>query len=186
MKINQRKENEIYCSNCGVLINIESRYCSGCGFEQLDFDKLSIGINADINISNEQNHSTLVNKISKQPKSYTVSNVLIFLFISILVLSIFKMVHETNQKNISSSVNKESNNSALDINNCVGVGDQSCIDRVRQNFNNTGKTILGEEYLGDGRFGISFMDRQYAGAYNATVSTDCNCNVTNSNVTTVR
>lgn len=34
-----RKENEIYCSNCGVLINIESRFCSGCGSEQLEFVK---------------------------------------------------------------------------------------------------------------------------------------------------
>lgn len=33
-----RKENEIYCSNCGVIINIESLFCSGCGLKQLDFE----------------------------------------------------------------------------------------------------------------------------------------------------
>jgi hypothetical protein len=31
-----RKENEIYCSNCGVLINIDSRFCPSCGSEQMD------------------------------------------------------------------------------------------------------------------------------------------------------
>lgn len=181
-----KSENEIYCSNCGELISIESKFCSGCGYKQYDLNKLSPGFNSDINISNENNHSTLENKVSKQTKSHATSNVLIFLFISVLILSVILIAHENNQKNISSTTNNKSNNSTSDVNNCVGVGNQSCIDRVRQNFTNTGKTILGEEYLGDGRFGISFMDRQYPGAYNATISTDCNCNVTNSNVTTVR
>jgi hypothetical protein len=78
----------------------------------------------------------------------------------------------------------ESSNSVS--NECTGVGSQSCIDNVRQNFSNTGKTILGEQYLGDGRFGISFMDSQHPGAYNATISTDCKCNITSSNVSTMR
>ncbi len=181
-----RKENEIYCSNCGVLFNIDSRFCPSCGFEQLDLNKLSLNNNVDTQISNEQSQSNSKSYVSEQPKSYTVTNVLVFVFISILVLAIFKMVHESNQKNISSTAEKGSYNSPSDINNCVGVGNQSCIDKVRLNFSNTGKTILGEQYLGDGRFGISFMDSQYPGAYNATISTDCNCNVTNSNVTTIR
>ncbi len=57
-------------------------------------------------------------------------------------------------------------------------GTENCISGVRANFNSTGKTILGEEYLGNGKFGISFMDFQHAGnVYNATVWTDCNCTV---------
>ena len=68
--------------------------------------------------------------------------------------------------------------------NCYG--NESCISKIRENFSNTGKTILGEEYLGNGKFGISFMDAQHGDAYNATVTTDCNCNVTNVNVSTIR
>jgi hypothetical protein len=67
------------------------------------------------------------------------------------------------------------------------IGDEGCISQVRSNFSNTGKTILGEQYLGDGKFGISFLDSQYYGAsYNATVSTDCNCNVSIGSVSTVQ
>ncbi len=40
-----RKENEIYCSNCGVLINIDSRFCPSCGMEQLNFDNKLIDLN---------------------------------------------------------------------------------------------------------------------------------------------
>jgi hypothetical protein len=66
------------------------------------------------------------------------------------------------------------------------IGNQGCISKVRENFTNTGKTILGEEYIGNGKFGISFMDSQHPGAFNATVTTDCNCNVLNVNVSTIR
>ena len=80
-----------------------------------------------------------------------------------------------------------SNSSNLEAKGCTGVGNQSCIDKVRQNFNNTGKTILGEEYLDNGRFGISFLDAQYpSAAYNARIYTDCNCNITNVDVSTVK
>jgi hypothetical protein len=68
--------------------------------------------------------------------------------------------------------------------NCIG--NEGCISKVRENFISTGKTILGEEYIGNGKFGISFMDSQRPGAYNATVTTDCNCNVTDVNVSTIR
>jgi hypothetical protein len=58
--------------------------------------------------------------------------------------------------------------------------------QIRSNFENTGKNILEEQYLGDGRFSISFMDSQYPGAYNARISTDCNCNITSTNISTIR
>ena len=101
-----------------------------------------------------------------------------FLIIAIFILLISLALYLGDKKNIPSS------NSIAE--ECTGVGSQSCIDNVRQNFNNTGKTILGEQYLGDGRFGISFMDSQHPGAYNATISTDCKCKITSSNVSTIR
>ena len=78
---------------------------------------------------------------------------------------------------------KDKNSVASD---CNGVGSENCIEKVRASFTSTGKTILGEQYLGGGRFGISFMDNQHPGAYNATVSTDCKCDITNSNISTIR
>ena len=179
-----RKENEIYCSNCGVIIKIDSRFCSGCGFEQLDYkgspssfsDIHSIKKNKE-NSSFEKNVSQEVLVEKSENKIYTK-----WWFWLIAVILLGALYPKKSSTNLSS----ESPKSNSSENNCIGVGNQSCIDKVRQNFNNTGKTILGEEYLGDGRFGISFLDSQYAGAYNATISTDCNCNVINSNVKTVR
>ena len=78
---------------------------------------------------------------------------------------------------------KNNNSNAGD---CTGAGNENCIESVRTSLTNTGKTILGEQYLGNGRFGISFMDNQHPGAYNATIYTDCKCNITNSNVSTIR
>jgi hypothetical protein len=63
-----------------------------------------------------------------------------------------------------------------------GVGDENCISKVRDRFTNTGKNILGEKYLGNGKFGITFMDAQKPGAFEATVYTDCDCNVINADV----
>lgn len=60
-----------------------------------------------------------------------------------------------------------------------GTGNEKCISTIRNNFSNTGKTILGEEYLGNGNFGITFIDRNRPGSYTARVSTDCNCGITN-------
>ena len=67
---------------------------------------------------------------------------------------------------------------------CVGFGNESCIDKVRERF--TGKNILGEQYLGDGQFGISFLDASRGESYNAKVSTDCNCKILNVNVEIMR
>ena len=69
---------------------------------------------------------------------------------------------------------------------CSGLGTDVCIDKVRLNFENTGKTILGEEYLGNGNFGISFIDRNKPGSYSARVSTDCECGITNVQVSNLR
>lgn len=65
-------------------------------------------------------------------------------------------------------------------------GDRSCISKVRENFNNSGKQILGEEYLENGKFGISFLDPSRGEAYNAVVTTDCNCGLTDVDVSVMR
>jgi len=82
----------------------------------------------------------------------------------------------------SSSSRHERNNS--ETQSCIG--NEGCISKVRENFSNSGKTILGEQYLGNGKFGISFMDSQHPGAFNSTVYTDCNCAITNVSVSTIR
>jgi hypothetical protein len=88
--------------------------------------------------------------------------------------------NNSDNSNYQSDFSRNNNNQ-----NCIG--NQDCISKIRENFSNTGKTILGEEYIGNGKFGISFMDSQHPGAaYNATVSSDCNCNIINSDVSTIR
>ncbi len=69
---------------------------------------------------------------------------------------------------------------------CAGFGTESCIDKVRLNFENTNKTILGEEYLGNGQFGFTFIDRNHPGAFTAKINTDCNCTITNVQVSIIR
>ena len=68
--------------------------------------------------------------------------------------------------------------------NCLG--DENCISKVRENFTNSGKQILSEQYLGDGMFGISFLDPTRGVSANAKVSTDCNCNVIDVRVSIMR
>jgi hypothetical protein len=105
------------------------------------------------------------------------------LIVIFLIITIGWLISKNLEIDIFSSSPKfEKSNSSSQ--NCIG--NQSCISNVRENFNNTGKTILGEEYLGNGKFGISFMDSQHSGAFNATVKTDCNCNVTNVYISTIR
>lgn len=65
-------------------------------------------------------------------------------------------------------------------------GNEGCIDKVRTNFTNTGKQILGEKYLENGLFGISFLDASKGETYNAEVSTDCNCNIVNVHVSIMK
>lgn len=102
-------------------------------------------------------------------------------FVIIGILAVLGAISKGFDKNNSSTYRQSNSNTE----NCFGT--ENCISKVRENFNNTGKTILGEEYLGNGKFGISFMDSQHPGAaYNATVKTDCNCNVLDVNVSTIR
>lgn len=60
---------------------------------------------------------------------------------------------------------------------CSGAGNEGCISKIRINFAQTGKNILAEKYLGEGKFGIAFMDSQHPGAYDAIVTTDCKCEI---------
>jgi hypothetical protein len=78
---------------------------------------------------------------------------------------------------------KSNNNSNHE---CTTNGTRACIDQVRSHFTKTGKTILGEEYLNNGIFGITFMDSEHPGAFTARVYTDCKCNITNADVNTIR
>lgn len=65
---------------------------------------------------------------------------------------------------------------------CMGNGNRGCIEKVRSNLTKTGKVIVEEEYLDNGIFGISFLDPNAGEVYYATVSTDCNCAITNAKV----
>jgi hypothetical protein len=66
-------------------------------------------------------------------------------------------------------------------------GNESCISIVRNNFTSTGKTILSEQYLGEGKFSITFVDLQYPDLLNnAVIDTDCECKLTNVKVSTAR
>ncbi len=56
-----RKENEIYCSNCGVLINVESRFCSGCGSKQYDFENAPLPVSASNQIDSSRPYFPQVN-----------------------------------------------------------------------------------------------------------------------------
>jgi hypothetical protein len=184
-----RKENEIYCSNCGTLINLEARFCTTCGFNQVEFpilSKINDKLNKEESILNIE-EPVLDYKIESEKNKVIAdvkkNKVIGYIFFFILVYAIWYFTSTTSTSSANSSNISSSNSVAKE---CNGVGNESCISSVRQNFNNTGKTILGEQYLGDGRFGISFMDSQHPGAYNATISTDCKCNITNSNVSTIR
>lgn len=66
------------------------------------------------------------------------------------------------------------------------IGSENCITFIRNNFRNTGKQILGEQYLGQGQFGISFLDINRGQAFNANVTTDCNCELINVHISIMR
>ena len=102
------------------------------------------------------------------------------IFISLIILALFLFFAENGDKSKMGSSDMDSN----DKENCIG--NQECISKVRTHFSNTGKTILGEQYLGNGRFGISFIDSEHPDAFNATINTDCNCEITNVDVSNIR
>lgn len=69
---------------------------------------------------------------------------------------------------------------------CSGFGNEGCINEVREHFGKTSVRILGEQYLGDGVFGISFLDPLMGESYNSRVTTDCNCKVLNVDISVMR
>lgn len=95
----------------------------------------------------------------------------------IILFTLGKIIRDPKKSNLSSSVSSISSS-------CIG--NQGCINNVRLNFENSGKQILGEEYLGDGLFGISFLDARRGVSANAKVTTDCNCNIINVDVSLMR
>ena len=101
------------------------------------------------------------------------------------IISVIYVQNTTDKRmNTTKQEDFKKNHDSSNSNPCYG--NENCIAKVRNNFKNTGKQILGEQYLGDGKFGISFLDASRGEAYNAYVSTDCNCNVTNVNVSIMR
>ncbi len=67
---------------------------------------------------------------------------------------------------------------------CLGNGDRSCINKIRSNFKNSGKDIIGEQYDGDGIFQIQFIEYG-RGSFNAYVRMDCECEIAHINVTSL-
>ncbi len=104
-------------------------------------------------------------------------------FILVIFIGIGFGSDENTSSNNTSSKNSSTESNSTEIKKekkCVGS--KNCITSVRRNFVNTGKQILGEEYLGEGQFGISFMDISKGSSYNtfnSVVTTDCDCNIIN-------
>jgi len=122
----------------------------------------------------------------KKVNDYLKKNPILTIILAILIFYIsFKFTSSTISKS-NNSTNKVINPSNSEKSGCVGFGNESCIDRVRENFTNTGKQILGEEYLDNGQFGISFLDPSRGQTYNSKVSTDCNCKIINVSVQVMR
>jgi len=93
--------------------------------------------------------------------------------------------NKTNNSNLKNEKTSSDNlNESKGYEPCYGS--ENCVDKVRNNFRNAGKQILSEEYLGRGKFGITFLDPLRGEAYNADVSTDCNCIISNVRVTIVQ
>ena len=64
---------------------------------------------------------------------------------------------------------------------CSGNGNQNCINQIRSQFRGANKDIVSEQYEGDGIFNIQFIEYG-AGAYNAYIRMDCNCEIAHINV----
>ena len=111
--------------------------------------------------------------------------------LSLFTLIIFLLIAFGSEESEKRSSNSNTGNSSST--NSSGTqrqepcnGSENCIQQVRNNFQNSGKQILGEQYLGRGKFGITFLDPLRGEAYNADVSTDCNCNISNVRVSVVQ
>lgn len=112
--------------------------------------------------------------------------------LSLFTLIIFLLIafgsEDSNKKSstISNTENTSSTNNSRTQRQEPCNGSENCIQQVRNNFQNSGKQILGEQYLGQGKFGITFLDPSRGEAYNADVSTDCNCIIKNVRVSVVQ
>jgi hypothetical protein len=66
---------------------------------------------------------------------------------------------------------------------CEGNGSENCISEIRSLVSGSGKTILSEQYEGNGKFQVQFMGN--GGTYNATYFMDCDCKPSSVDVTTL-
>lgn len=99
----------------------------------------------------------------------------------IIVILYYQNYYNSERENEATNIE----NSNYKTNPCYG--NESCISVARERFTSTGKTILSEQYLGEGKFSITFIDLQYPDLLNnAVIYTDCECKVTNVNVSTAR
>ena len=114
---------------------------------------------------------------------FNVEFLIVMIYVPLILIVLWKGIKDTKEIKTESQIKTESNKSKQ---GCVGFGNEGCIDKVRDNFNLTGKKILGEEYLGNGQFGISFLDPNRGKTYNSKVSTDCNCKILDVNVSIMR
>lgn len=114
-----------------------------------------------------------------KPFRFTPKSFLIFLVLCIT----FGWIIGKALVNKSERLPSNNEESKSQIKNCIG--NQDCISKVREHFTNTNKTILGEEYLGNGKFGISFLDPQRDSDFNAKIWTDCNCIITNVEISAI-
>jgi hypothetical protein len=112
----------------------------------------------------------------------------LFSFFTIILFAFiaFGSDDSKSSKKSKTSSGSESSSSRQSSRSSNCVGSECCISQVRTNFGNTGKQILGEDYLGNGTFGISFLDARRGETYNAKVYTDCNCAIINVNVSRMR
>jgi hypothetical protein len=93
---------------------------------------------------------------------------------SLLLLSVFIYFYSGDKK-YKKSINQN--------NDCIG--NSNCITRIRQNYNSTNKQILNESYEGDGKFKITALDPRRGITFNAFISTDCNCEITNTDISDI-
>jgi uncharacterized protein (DUF2147 family) len=116
-------------------------------------------------------------------KYFSFDFLMIIIYVPLVLLISWKGFKEYKPEKIESNKKNESNKLKE---GCQGFGNEGCISKVRDNFISTGKQILGEEYLGNGQFGISFFDPTRGQTYNSKISTNCNCEILNVDVNIMR
>jgi len=101
-----RKENEIYCSNCGTLISLDARFCTTCGFNQVEFPIVS-NKNDKLNIEEpfpDYKKESENNKVVVEDKS---TKVIGFLFIFILAIAIWYLMSTSSPSSANDSKTSE-------------------------------------------------------------------------------